>query len=121
MRTMVIDTSAAMAKKPGDEPGALKDREIEERVRQLDQRIARADRLAAGAAAAEQPEIAEDRDVVVRPDLRVAVRAVARRKDDRFFARIAMDDDVEKAADDRAERERGGGKKTRAPCGGVRL
>src|SRR5205085_11290714 len=83
-----------------------KDGEVEERVRQLDQRIAPRDPLPAGAAAAQQDGEAQQRDVVVPADRRVAVWAMAGREDDRFFSWIAVDDDVEEGADDGAEKER---------------
>ena len=85
--------------------GALKDGEIEEHVRELDEWIARRDRRAARAAAAGEDEVTQNRDVVVRANRSVAPRAMAGRKDDRFVTRIAMDDDVEKAADHRADGE----------------
>src|SRR5205085_9347072 len=91
--------------------GAQKNREVEQRVGQLHQYLPRGDRRVTRAAARAQDQKAEDRKVVIPADRRIAVRTMASRKNDRFAARITMDDDVEETADDRAESERVEGKK----------
>jgi hypothetical protein len=84
-------------------PEAPRD-EREERARaELDERVARGDRLGAGAAAAAQREPRDDGDVVVGLDLGAAARAGARRGDDREAGGNAVDDDVEERADEHAE------------------
>ena len=82
-------------------------------VRELDQDIANRNGCTARAAAAAQDREAENRNVVVPADRRVAMRAVTSRKDQRLFTRVTMDDDVEKTADDRAESERVEGQQRR--------
>src|SRR5207253_11058863 len=60
-------------------------------------------RLPATAAARAQQEKTEDGNVVEPSDGCAARGAMASRKDDRLFARIAIDHDVEEAANNRAE------------------
>ena len=83
--------------------GAQIDSEVEKRVRKLDERIAPGDARTARAATSAQQRETDHGNVVVPADRGIAPRAMTARKDDRFFARIPMDDDVEKTADDRAD------------------
>src|SRR5205814_3156111 len=89
-------------KKREIDAGALEDREIEERVRELDERIANRDRRTARATFPGENNEAENRNVVEPANRFQTVRTVTGRKDDRLFARVAVDDDIEETSDDRA-------------------
>src|SRR3972149_6400119 len=73
------------------------------------QGIAPGDRPAAVAAAAAQPEEAEDGDVVARPYGVAAVRAAGARRHQRLLARQAVNGHVGKTAGHRAKQRRHNG------------
>ena len=64
-----------------------------------------ADPHAAAAAATEQHQVADDRNVVERPKGFAAGRAPRARADQRLAQRQPMNDDVEEAADRQAEKD----------------
>src|SRR6476469_2473062 len=70
----------------------------------FNRRIASGDVHTAIAATPAQNQIAKDGDVVVGLDCRMALRTSGIRKDDRLFKWNAVNDDVEEAADDGADR-----------------
>ena len=80
------------------------ERDDEQRRRErLDERIAGGDGLFAGAAAAQQDQVREDRDVVVAGDHRPAGGTLGPAHPDWLVAREPVDHHVEKRADDGAE------------------
>ena len=78
----------------------------QQRRRELDERIAPGDRLAADAAAPPQQQPREHRDVVVRLDRRVAARAARGRRRQRLAARQPVGHDVEERAEEQARGSR---------------
>ena len=72
---------------------------------QLDQEIADREPRPAGAAAAAQQPVAEERHVVVPADRLEAMAAARARPEDALFEGHAVDADVEEAADDGAEQD----------------
>src|SRR5439155_20554863 len=91
--------------RPG-QPEAVEEGDREHRGQELDERVARRDAHAAGAAPAAEEEVGDDGDVVVGPDGRVAGRAARRRADDRPPRRDPHDADVEERPPERSEDER---------------
>src|SRR5213593_1639004 len=75
-------------------------------VEGLYERVAPADAGPATPAPAAQPEVAEDRNVVVPGDSRLALRASRPRPNDGFSTGQAMDADIQEAADDGADEYR---------------
>src|SRR3954469_2745168 len=80
---------------------------------QLDRGVARRDGGAAGAATPPEDSPADDRNVVVRPYRSVARGAMRGGEGNRLFARDAVDDDVQKTANDGPEDADGCGNKVR--------
>src|SRR5437899_2599540 len=90
----------------GDHTEAPDDEAIAGGVEGLYERVAPADAGPAAPAPAAQPEVAEDRNVVVPGDSRLALRASGPRPHDGFSTGQAMDADIQEAADDGADEHR---------------
>ena len=80
-----------------------RDADKQRRGEKLDRRITKRNVFFATAALSAQRDITKHRNVVVKSDHRAARRTARVWKDDRLFERNAMNYNVEKTADDRAE------------------
>ncbi len=80
-----------------------KQNQRKKRSRPLDERVLDRNGLMTEAASASQEEVTEDRNIVIKPDGMVTVRAVGPREDNRFISRQPTDADVQKAADEGPE------------------
>ena len=69
----------------------------------LDERVDGRNTNLATTATSTQNQVAQHRNVVVSADRGITVRAMRAGKDDRLSERYAVDDDVEKAADDQSK------------------
>src|SRR5437870_7367573 len=90
----------------GDHPEPPDDEAIPGGVEGLYERVAPPDAGPAAPAPAAQPEVAEDRNVVIPDDGCLALRALRSRPHDGSAKGQAMDADIQKAADDGTDEHR---------------